>query len=94
MFGDIDGQIGAVGLAAGNVPDLDFLEEAQAADTGARAVDQDAVEGVAFLQAELPPDHLVQGAAVAGDVDLFDIDARPLDDLERKIDGAGLRRCA
>ena len=35
LFGDIDGQVGAVGLAARHILDLDVLEEAQCADAGA-----------------------------------------------------------
>ena len=75
------------GCAAGRVLDVDILEEAQRADAGARAVDQHAVEGVAFHQAEFAADHLVEGAGVADDVDLLDIDARALLDVEDQIDG-------
>src|SRR5262249_23605468 len=90
LFGDIDSQVGAVRLAARHILDLHILEEAQAANAGTRTVDQHAVEGIALLQPELAADDAVQGARIAGNVDLFDIDARPLRDLEAEIDGTGL----
>ena len=86
----IDRDVGAVGLAARIVLDIDFLEEAQAPDAGARAVDQHPVESVAFHQAEFPADHLVEGSRVAGNIDLLDIDARTLQYLEAHIDGMGI----
>ncbi len=52
------------------------LEEAQALDAIARALDLDRVEGVAFGKAELAADHLVAGAGVAVHGDALDIDAR------------------
>ena len=45
------------------------------------------VEGVAFDQAELAADDLVQGADVARDVDALDEHARPFADLEDDPDG-------
>ena len=90
LLGHVDGQVGAVGLAAGHVLDVHVLEEAQAANAGARAVNQHAVEGIAFLQAELAADDAVQRAGVARNVDLLDIDARALDDLETQINRMGV----
>ena len=48
--------------------------------------DRFGAERVAFGQAELAPDDLVLGAGVADDVDAFDVDARPLADIEGQVD--------
>ena len=51
------------------------------------------VEGVAFDQAELAADHLVERAHVAVDVDALDIDLRPFLHVEDDVDACALRGC-
>ena len=50
------------------------------------------VEGVALDHVELAPDHPVERAGVAGDVDALDEDPLALDQLEVDVDGARRRR--
>ena len=84
-----DGDDGAVGLRAVGVSStVDVLEEAQRADAAARAVEQHAVEGVAFADAHLAADDAVERAGVADDVDALDEDARALVHFERDVDDA------
>ena len=84
---DFNVQNCAIRRRAGFLGDLDLLEVTQAANARARAIDQDAVERVAFHQADLTADDLVQRARIADHVDAFDVDARTLFDLEDDIDG-------
>ena len=78
-------------MRSGDVPrtslDVDVLEEAERFDAGARTVDQHAVEGVAFDETEFAANDLVERARVADDIDLFDVDARALLDVEDDVDG-------
>ena len=86
LLRDINVQDRPVGLRAWCWLDVDILEEAERANARARAIDQNAVEGIAFHQPEFAPDHLVQRAGVAGDVDLLDVNARSLLNVEHHVD--------
>ena len=74
-----------------SVRDVDRLEEAEVAQALLRAAQQGGVEGVALGQPELAPDHLVQRAHVAADVDPLDIDPLALVDLVGEVDRQVLR---
>src|SRR5207253_474771 len=65
-------------------------EDAKAANARARAVDENAVERIALHETELAANDLVQGARIARDVDLFDIDPGALIDLQDHVDGTGI----
>src|SRR5262249_29619122 len=65
---------------------IDLLEEAQVLQTFLAAAHLRRREGVAFGETEFAPDHLVEGAGVAGDVDALDIDPRTFLDTEGDID--------
>ena len=69
-----------------SVRDVDRLEEAEIAQPLLRAAQQGGVERVALGEPELAPDHLVQGAQVAADVDALDIDPLALVDLVGDVD--------
>ena len=64
------------------------LEVAEAVDAVLGVLDLARVEGVALDDVELPPDHPVERAGVAGDVDALDEDPLALDQLEVDVDGA------
>ena len=55
-----------------------------------RAAQQGRVERVALGQPEFAPDHLVQGAQIAADVDALDIDPLALVDVIVNVDGERL----
>ena len=59
-----------------------FAEEAQRADALLRAVEQNAVERVAFVDAHFAANNAVQRAGVADDVDALDEHTRAFIDLE------------
>src|SRR3546814_14096904 len=67
---------------------LDFqilLEIAKAVDAALGALDREAVERIAFVQAEFAADDLVLGQRVAVDVDPRDIGARAYADIESDV---------
>src|SRR3546814_2581645 len=63
----------------------DLLEIAKAVDAALGALDREAVERIAFVQAEFAADDLVLGQRVAVDVDPLDIGARAFADIESDV---------
>src|SRR6185312_11372271 len=87
---DIDRDDGAIGRAALRIGDIDLLEEAEIADALLRTPQLRGVERIALDEAEFAPDHRIEGAHVAGDIDTLDEDARTLLHIEGDVDGARL----
>ena len=85
---DRDTDEGLVGRAAPLGLDVDGPEKAEVADALARSAQLGGVEGVALDQPELAPDHPVEGALVALDVDALDEDLRSLLNLEGYVNQA------
>ena len=57
--------------------DIDILEDAQTLQALLGAIDEHAVEGIAFRKPELAADHVILRAIVADDVDALDVDSGP-----------------
>ena len=87
---DVDIDDDAIGRRARLGGDLDVFEEGQVLQAPFGAADQSPIVRIAFREVELAPDHVVARAGVAADVDLLDVDARPVVDREDEIDSPGL----
>ena len=80
---DLDVDNRPIRRLARNVGDVNFLEVPEVSDPLARAAELGGVERIALDQAELTPNHPVERANIAEDVDALDIDARAFLNLER-----------
>ena len=69
--------------------DVDVLEEIEVLDTRSRAPHFGGVECVAFYQSHLAPDHLVDRADVAGNVNPLDKYPRAFADIESYVNLLG-----
>src|SRR6266545_4248044 len=88
---DVDVENDAVGCRSGLGGDLHLFEVAQVFQPALGAGNEGPVVGVAFGDIELAPDHVITGADIAADIDLLDVDARPILDREGEVDSVGLR---
>src|SRR5580704_14927802 len=86
LLDHLDFEVGLVGRRPRGCRNVDLLEEAEGAQALLAAAHFGGAESVTLGEAEFPPDHLVEGAGVARDVDAFDIDARTLLDVEGHVD--------
>src|SRR5262249_54420207 len=66
---------------------LHLLEETEVLDAVFRTLHPAAVERVAFHQAELAANNLIERTHIAIDVDALDVDLRPFLNVEDDIDG-------
>ncbi|MFT3974516.1 MAG: hypothetical protein QM699_14010 [Amaricoccus sp.] len=89
LDGHVDHRL--AGLGALLHVDLGGLEELQPLDAVLGVADLAGVERVALDHMELPPDHPVEGAVVAVDVDTLDEHPIAFDHLEVDVDGVGGR---
>ena len=87
FFLHVDFQVGAVGLGAVGGFDLGGFKKAKVFQILFRLVDDGGVVRVAFSQANLAANDLVDGAVVAGDVDAAHIHPLALLDVEVQVDG-------
>ena len=82
----LDHEHDAVWSAPGLGVDVYALEKAERTQPPPRRLDEQAVIGIAFRQAELPANHVVMGPEVADNVDPLDIDVRTLvDDANKRM---------
>src|SRR5882757_9623041 len=79
-------EVGLVGRRPRGCRNIDLLEEAEGAQALLAAAHLGGAESVTLGEAEFPSDHLVESTRVARDVDAFDINARPLLDVEGHVD--------
>src|SRR5690606_7611018 len=85
---DLDADDGGIRVRTLAHGDAGVREIAEAPDAVLGGADLARVEGIALDDAELAPDHAVEGTGVADDVDALDEDALALLELEDDVDDA------
>ncbi len=75
-----------VRVRGGNLSNFDVFEVAKGPCAVARAIQQDAVEGITFSHAQFPPDHAIERLGITDNIDAVDVNTRTFIDMKGHVD--------